>query len=290
MSAPEAGASLFGRRERFRSVQSTNDVVRRWLADGDREVCVAVADEQTSGRGRDGRAWHGRANDALLLSLGFRPGWLVPDRTWRLAAVVALAMADAAERVAALSKGSIRLKWPNDLVSIDGGPADPRRGTLRKVAGVLGETDGLGTADPRVVIGIGINAGWRPAEFPPELVATMTSLHELSGGVAVEVGDLQEAFLAAVEPAILALRDGRFDSDAWASRQITTGREIAIEAPDGSVTRTRTLGVDTETGCLVVADPFGRDGERLIHSGEIRHVRLAAPDATAREDLAGASV
>jgi BirA family biotin operon repressor/biotin-[acetyl-CoA-carboxylase] ligase len=290
LSAPEAGAPLFGRRERFRRVESTNDVVRTWLAAGDREVCVAVADEQTSGRGRDGRAWHGPPNDALLLSLGFRPAWLAPDRTWRLAAVVSLGMADAAERVAGLDPGSVRLKWPNDLVSIDGGPADPRRGTLRKLAGVLGETDGLGTADPRVVIGIGINAGWRPAAFPTELAATMTSLHELSGGVAVDAGVLLDAFLVTVEPAILALRRGQFDVDAWSSRQVTTGHEIAVETPDGSVTRALTLGVDTETGGLVLADPFGREGERIIHSGEIRHVRLATPEATSSAGLAGALV
>ncbi len=35
---------------------------------------------------------------------------------WRLAAVASLAMADAAEAVAALPPGTIRLKWPNDLV------------------------------------------------------------------------------------------------------------------------------------------------------------------------------
>ena len=45
------------------------------------------------------------------------------------------------------------------------------RRPVRKLAGVLGETDGLGTADPRVVIGIGINADWAADDFPPELAA-----------------------------------------------------------------------------------------------------------------------
>ena len=109
-------ADFLARQERFASVGSTNDVVRDWLAAGTPEVCLAVADEQTAGRGRDGRSWVAPAGSALLLSLGFRPDWLAPTDTWRLAATTSLAMADAAEEVAGLPDRSLRLKWPNDLV------------------------------------------------------------------------------------------------------------------------------------------------------------------------------
>ena len=61
--------------------------MRDWLADGTPEVCLAIADEQTAGRGREGRAWVAPDGAALLLSLGFRPTWLEPERVWRLAAV-----------------------------------------------------------------------------------------------------------------------------------------------------------------------------------------------------------
>ena len=113
---------------------------------------------------------------ALLLSLGFRPAWLAPDAAWRLAAIISLAMADAAEATAGLAPGTIRLKWPNDLV-VEG----PGGAGVRKLAGVLGETDGLGGPDPRVVVGIGINTDWAAADFPPELAASMTSLREIAG-------------------------------------------------------------------------------------------------------------
>ena len=163
--------TFLARHERFDRVGSTNDVVRGWLADGTAEVCLAVADEQTAGRGRDGRSWIAPAGGALLLSLGFRPSWLEPDAAWRLAAVASLAMADAAEATAGLAPGTVRLKWPNDLVieAPDG---------LRKLAGVLGETDGLGSPDPRVVVGLGINTDWPADAFPPELAASMTSLRQ----------------------------------------------------------------------------------------------------------------
>ena len=99
----ELVAAFLSRQERFDSVTSTNDVVRGWLADGVAEVCLAVADEQTAGRGRDGRRWVAPRGAALLMSLGFRPDWLAPDRVWRLAATTSLAMADAAEEVAGLA-------------------------------------------------------------------------------------------------------------------------------------------------------------------------------------------
>ena len=102
--------------ERFATVGSTNDIVRAWLADATPEVCLAVADEQAEGRGRHGRTWTAPPGAALLLSLGFRPTWMAPDRAWRLAGTAALAMCDAAEETAGLPVGAVRMKWPNDLV------------------------------------------------------------------------------------------------------------------------------------------------------------------------------
>lgn len=269
-----AGAGFIARRERFATVDSTNDVVRGWLATGEPEVCLAVADRQSAGRGRAGRSWVAPAGAALLLSLGFRPGWLAADRTWRLAAVVALAMAEAAEELARLRTGVVRLKWPNDLVVEDGGPRDPRSGIARKLAGLLGETEGLGTEDPRVTIGIGVNVDWPAPDFPPDLADGMTSLHELTGG-AIDRTALLEAFLARLGPAVHRLRAGEFAAAAWSERQLTTGRTIRLEQLDDSAESVRALGVDPESGALVVADPHAADGRRRVFSGEIQHLRLA---------------
>ncbi len=271
---------FLARAERFDVVGSTNDVVRDWLADGTPEVCLAVADEQRAGRGRDGRRWIAPAGAAYLLSLGFRPTWLEPDRVWRLAATASLAMADAAEEVAGLPDRMIRLKWPNDLVVEDGSPA---AGGMRKVAGVLGETSGLGSDDPRVVVGIGLNADWAAADFPPGLADTMTSLREASHGRPIDAIALHEAFTGRLEARIEALRGGRFDVADWTDRQLTTGRSVRIEGPDGVSADHRALGVDSLTGALVVADPATPEGERQVVVGEIRHVRLTdvSPDPIA---------
>ncbi len=143
----------------------------------------------TGGPGRPRPVWHSCARSAS----GHR-GWL-PRTHGAWPRLVALAMSDAAEDAAGLAEGMIRLKWPNDLVIVQGGrdgalvgdvtaeEARARRSApieLRKLAGILGETDGLGTDDPRVVVGIGLNAGWPAADFPSELVGSMTSLAEVS--------------------------------------------------------------------------------------------------------------
>ena len=118
-------------------------------------------------------------------------------------------MCDAAEETAGLPVGAVRMKWPNDLVVETGGPRALLVGDLtpeaararlaaplelRKLAGVLGESDGLGTDDPRVVVGIGINADWARDDFPPDIATGMTSLREASGGRPID----REALLGVV--------------------------------------------------------------------------------------------
>jgi BirA family biotin operon repressor/biotin-[acetyl-CoA-carboxylase] ligase len=268
--AVTAPTPVVRRLERFESVGSTNDVVRGWLAAGEPEICIALADEQTAGRGRSGRSWTAPAGRGLLLSLGFRPAWLAPDRVWQLAATASLAIAAAAEEAASLPHGSIRLKWPNDLVIA----ADS--GAIRKLGGVLGETDGLGTADPRAIVGIGLNADWPTSDFPPDLAATMTSLHAAADERPIDATILLDGFVSRLESAVAALHGGRFDAGGWVERQVTTGREIDIELPDRSIVSAVAVGVDPASGALRIVDPTEPDGERSLVVGEIVHVRLAA--------------
>jgi BirA family biotin operon repressor/biotin-[acetyl-CoA-carboxylase] ligase len=145
-------------------------------------------------------------------------------------------------------------------------------GGVRKIGGVLGETTGLGSVDPRAVIGLGINVDWAAADFPKDIAATMTSLRELAGR-RIEREDLLTVFEAYLEPRIGALRAGRFDGAAWTARQVTTGRQVRIETAQGIET-VRATGVDTVTGALIVADPETTARDRHVLVGEIIHVRL----------------
>ncbi|MBA3779504.1 MAG: biotin--[acetyl-CoA-carboxylase] ligase [Chloroflexi bacterium] len=270
------------RLERLPTVDSTQRVVREWLAAGQPEVCVCVADQQTAGRGRQGRGWIAPPGAALLLSCGFRPRGLAARHAWRLAATVSLAMLDAAEEAAGLREGTLWLKWPNDIV------VDAPDGGLRKLAGVLGEAADTGRAVETVVIGIGINADWAKEAFPVELAGFMTSLRQVSGGRPVDRENLLEAFLDRLEPRYEALQAGHFDAGGWSTRQRTTGREVEILVGPEIVAGTA-VGVDPERGALLVETS---EGQRAIDSGDVIRCRVlglmpAAPDLA--PDLAAGS-
>jgi BirA family biotin operon repressor/biotin-[acetyl-CoA-carboxylase] ligase len=267
--AESVAAGWLARYERFDVVDSTNDVVAGWLREGTPEVCLAIADVQAAGRGRSGRTWTAPPGAAVLCSVGFRPVWLETSHAWRLGAIVSLAMAEACEVAVGLRPGSINLKWPNDLVTIDRSTGD-----VRKLAGMLGETDGLGTPDPIAVIGIGANIDWPPDQFPPDLASSITSLAVLAPGRIVDREVVIHVFLERLERSVAALRAGEFPADAWRRRQLTSGMIVVLVLPDGSAEHVVAEDVDTETGALLVREPLPDSALRPVVVGEIHHVRV----------------
>jgi BirA family biotin operon repressor/biotin-[acetyl-CoA-carboxylase] ligase len=129
---------------------------QRLLAPGAPEGAVAVADQQTEGRGRLGRRWEAPAGTSVLCSVQLRPA-VEAARFPQLTVVGAEACAEAIRVVTGLEPA---LKHPNDVLI--GG---------RKVAGILGEA-----GDGRVVLGIGINANVAADELPIEVRIPATSL------------------------------------------------------------------------------------------------------------------
>lgn len=260
--------SFLSRMERFDVVGSTNDVVATWLAEGTPEVALAVADRQTAGRGRIDRTWLAPPGAALLVSFGFRPPSMPAADAWQLAAILAVAVAEAAESVTGLADGTIGLKWPNDLV------AEDTRGQLRKVAGVLGETSSADGAVDGAVVGVGLNCDWPASEFPPELAATMASLRQLSGRRVDREAILVE-LLEPLDRRYRALRRGDFDAEPWLERQRINGRWLTVSTGDG-VLEGRGVGVDPVSGALRVETPRGQVS---VGWGEVLSCRVAGSDA-----------
>jgi BirA family biotin operon repressor/biotin-[acetyl-CoA-carboxylase] ligase len=250
------------RLERFERIGSTQAVVREWLAAGTPEVCLAVADEQTAGRGRLDRRWQAGPGQGLLVSAGFRPSGLTPERAWRLPAVAALAMLDAARALLGADV-ELALKWPNDLVSV-------RVAGLRKLGGVLAESvlgDG-GVA--RAVVGLGVNVDWPAADFPPEMAAAMGSLRE-EAGRSVDREALLGAWIERLLAAYGELRDGRFDAASWSAAQVVIGARLVV---DVGGERLGGVGhdVDPESGALLLRTA---DGEvREVAAGDVVHCRV----------------
>jgi BirA family biotin operon repressor/biotin-[acetyl-CoA-carboxylase] ligase len=126
------------------------------LGPGAAEGAVAVADEQTAGRGRLGRRWLAPAGTSLLCSIQLRPQ-VSPERLPELTGIAARACAEAIAAVTGLEPA---LKFPNDLL-VDG----------RKVAGILAEA-----REGRVVLGVGINVNVPESDLPTEVDRPATSL------------------------------------------------------------------------------------------------------------------
>jgi BirA family transcriptional regulator, biotin operon repressor / biotin---[acetyl-CoA-carboxylase] ligase len=142
------------------------------------EGAVAVADEQTEGRGRLGRRWEGPAGTNVLCSIQLRPGADVV-RFPELTLIGAQACIEAVREVTGLEPV---LKHPNDVLV--GG---------RKLAGILGEA-----REGRVVLGVGINANVREDELPRDVRIPATSLL-VETGAPVDRVELLVALLAALE-------------------------------------------------------------------------------------------
>jgi BirA family biotin operon repressor/biotin-[acetyl-CoA-carboxylase] ligase len=159
-SDPRLTTTRFRNVEWFEVVDSTNRYLLARAAAGAPEGCVAVADEQTAGRGRLGREWIAPPGAALLASVLLRPS-LPAERRHLVTLAAALAAIDALSDAA-----DARLKWPNDVVIDD-----------RKLAGVLAEADGAGA----VIVGMGLNVrdDWFPAELRDSAVACAVDRHEL---------------------------------------------------------------------------------------------------------------
>jgi BirA family biotin operon repressor/biotin-[acetyl-CoA-carboxylase] ligase len=260
-----SGLPFYSRLERFESVDSTQRIVREWLAEGTREVAVAVAAHQSAGRGRQGREWLAPPGAALLVSIGFRPVAMAARHAWQLAATVSLAMLDGAEEAAGLQDGTLWLKWPNDIV------AERMDGPLLKVAGVLGESASSGERVESAIVGVGVNSDWAATDFPPDLAPAMTSLRELSHGRPIDNDVLLDAFLARLEPRYESLSGGRFDAGGWSVRQITTGRQVEVDLGELNVVGTAT-GVDPDSGALLLLDEDGT--VQAIDSGEVIRCRI----------------
>jgi BirA family biotin operon repressor/biotin-[acetyl-CoA-carboxylase] ligase len=235
----------------FESIDSTNRYVLDLALEGAPEGVVAVADEQTAGRGRLDRRWEAPAGAALLVSVLLRPS--LPSELRHL---VTLAGACAAAVAVRETCGvDARLKWPNDLVVGD-----------RKLAGLLAEARG-----DAVVVGMGLNVAW--GRFPSHLEATATSLDRLSGET-VDRSALLVHWLRAFEPRLAALAGsggpGQVHAEA-AARSATLGRVVRVELP-GRTLEGRAIAL-TDEGYLEVAREDGH--LEVVTAGDVIHLRPA---------------
>jgi BirA family biotin operon repressor/biotin-[acetyl-CoA-carboxylase] ligase len=249
--APDLDRQLAGTRFReirwFARIDSTNRHLLSAAAAGGPEGLVAVADEQSAGRGRHGRRWQAAPGAALLVSVLLRPE-LAPERLHLVTLAAGIAAVEAVGEIAGFDAG---LKWPNDLVVGD-----------RKLAGILAEA-GSGA----VVVGMGLNIHSR--DFPAEIaeIATACDRHAARP---VDRAALLIAWLRAFDRWLDAL-DGVVTTAA--ARSATLGRRVRVElahdAFDGVATAL------TAEGYLVVTRSDGT--EQIVTAGDVIHLHQPEP-------------
>jgi len=228
---------------------STSDAAAKMAEEGAPNGTVVLAESQTGGRGRMGRAWHSPPGVNLHFSVVLRP-----EMDPAIAPVLSLA---AAVGIANGVRGFVghppTVKWPNDLLY--------RR---LKFCGLLLEMLG---ASRFVIVGVGVNVNMM--SFPPELQGTTTSLQNERGEPV-----RRSAVLASV---LNSLEDwfDRFYSDgprpvlgAWLGLADWIGQRVVVSGPKGRLAGVA-IGLD-DAGALRLRTDDGQEHRILSGTVELR--------------------
>jgi BirA family biotin operon repressor/biotin-[acetyl-CoA-carboxylase] ligase len=234
------GPAAFGRPfHYFESTDSTNTRARELALGGAPEGALVLADAQSAGRGRFGKAWASAEGENLLFSLVLRPapGAVISQ----LPLVLGLGLSQA------LRLPGLCLKWPNDLM-VDG----------RKLSGLL--VEGAGDA---LIAGMGINVNQRA--FDPALNAV--SLAQILGDAQDREATLA-ALLASIELAYRSWQASGFGpfKAAWEAKACFMGSRVRAGSLEGTV-----LGLAEDGGLRLRT----ASGEAVLRSGEVEGLREA---------------
>lgn len=252
---PGLTTRTFGRKIEYReSVGSTNDLAKQMARAGAPEGLLVIADEQTAGKGRLGRAWTTPRSSALAMSLVLRPR-LSPVQAPRVTLVAAVAVAEAVRDVTGLPVG---IKWPNDL-QLHG----------RKFCGILTEMEAEIDRIAFVVCGMGLNINLPRESLPEEFRSSATSLMaEL--GTPVSRAPLVQAILSRFEEVYAELIAGRFDAvlDRWRALSVTLGQPVWVHSVTGEATVEGVAEDVDEEGALLVRESAS-GVLRRVFAGEV---------------------
>jgi BirA family biotin operon repressor/biotin-[acetyl-CoA-carboxylase] ligase len=244
-------------------IASTNDRARAALDEPGGEGLAVVADLQTAGRGRRGRTWISPSGANLLVSVAWRPQ-VAPRLAGLLGVAAALAVRDAC--AALVPEAGLAIRWPNDVVDVDG----------RKVAGLLVETALEGGELAEAVAGIGINVNWPQAEMPAEIREGATSLQALLGEPLDRV-ELLERVLTALDAGARALERGESPLARLRESSWLDGRRVEVDT--GTATISGRVAGFADDGSLYLDTDAGRVA---LSVGEVARVH-AAPAAGVAE-------
>jgi len=245
-----------------RKVTSTNALIRESAAAGAPEGHVIAAEEQTAGKGRQGRSFYSPAGHGVYFSLLLRPGCTAGEAVL-ITPAAAVAVALAIEEVYGVRTG---IKWVNDLYA--GG---------KKVCGILTET--VIGAESRLVesavLGIGVNITEPEEGYPDDIKAVASALTDMSrgenggesggesGGRCRLIAAILDNFWGYYKPGDGSASSGFLDE--YRARSIVTGRDVFVIAGGGR-RAAKAIAVDDDCGLVVQYE----SGETVtLTSGEV---------------------
>ena len=186
---------------------------------------LLVAEHQSQGRGRQGKAWQSAAGASLTFSLALP---LAPADWSGLSLAVGVALADALDPPSAGRPPRLGLKWPNDLLLLDAPVSATRAATIgRKLGGILIETVMVGS-QRMAVVGIGLNV-------QPQATADLSwgygCLQELEPGLSAPRTLARVA--AAQVQALLRFEQAGFapSQPGFERRDVLRGRTVSTTLP-----------------------------------------------------------
>lgn len=148
----------------FESLDSTNNYLKELIGKKDvQEGLVVTADYQTSGRGQIGNTWASEPGVNLLMSVFFKPHYLIATHSFYFNMSVCLAVADALNYF----HQGFQVKWPNDILF-----------DRKKVCGILIENSLMGKNIQHSVVGIGVNVNQKAFD---KNTSKATSLRQILG-------------------------------------------------------------------------------------------------------------
>ncbi len=217
----------------YPSLASTMDLAKKLADEGGREGTVIFCDEQTEGRGRQGRRWFASQSGSILMSVIFRP---TLDQLPQLNMLGSLSIVRSIHRVARIRSA---VKWPNDVL-IDG----------RKVAGILMENVLQGEQLQATILGVGLNVSLDVSSFP-EISSIATSLSAETKRD-FNRNDVLRTLLEEMDTLYEALKRNEDIYHQWLPHVDTLGKAVRIRSgeseeeglaesinPDGSITLRR---------------------------------------------------
>lgn len=245
LSIPETSLSV----QLFESLDSTNNYCKN-LPYNDPSVAV-LADYQSGGRGRLGRAFISPKGTGIYLTYSFRPAFPISQVTQ-----VTTITAVLTHRVLSEISGEVLgIKWVNDIY----------RGSL-KICGIL--TEALGSLEngnfERIIVGIGINC--LPQEFPTELAGKAGTLTD-SANPAFSRNEIASSLIAALHHAFDGVTDLNNPEYLKYYREncFIIGRSVDVLEPGKAPVAAYVEGIDSEYRLLVRTD----EGTRALSGGEV---------------------